>query len=110
MNHYQVLLQAYKTLLMTYRQLIQEDKERTIYKNYQTDLIEKRKDIKNTHGFKLNRFLTLTLIFFPILDEWFIEELFNLQNIKAKEILSGPKVKHAFKVHPTLFLKYYLIG
>jgi len=110
MNHYQVLLQAYKTLLMTYRQLIQKDKERTIYKNYQTDLIEKLKDIKNTHGFKLNRFLTLALILFQILDAWFIEELFNLQNIESKEILSDPKVKHALKDHPTLFLKYYLIG
>jgi hypothetical protein len=110
MHYYKGLLKAYKTLLMAYPQLIQKDKERTIYKNYQTDLIEKLKDIKKTPAFKLNRFLTLTLIFFPILVEWFIEELFNLQSIESKEILSDPKVKHALKDHPILFLKYYLIG
>jgi hypothetical protein len=112
MNNTQFLLEGYKTLLVDYRNLIEKYKDQgaILYNKLQKDLLEKLKEILSYRVDNLTRFISLTLILFPILEEWFIEELFQLSNIDSKEVLNNPKVKNALKDFPSLYLKYYMIG
>jgi hypothetical protein len=112
MSNTQFLLEAYKTLLVDYRKMIDKYKDQgaSLYNKLQKDLLEKLKEIPTYNVDTLTRFISLTLILFPILEEWFIEELFQLANIDSKEVLNNPKVKNALKDFPNLYLKYYMIG